>query len=101
VPGDVDEVNSLKLRCDQWHLPTSSSTDPHTSASLLKLWFRELAEPLIPQHLYSAAVNCCHDMDACVELVGQLPLLNRLVLMYLIHFLQVCHSVTVVTIHHG
>jgi len=97
VPGDLDEVNSMKVSCDQWKLPAATSaTDPHLPASLLKLWFRELSEPMIPLELYSTAVTRCHDADACVALVNELPELNRLVLLYLIHFLQVRRPVSVV-----
>jgi len=87
VSGDVDEVNALKVQCGKYQLPVC--TDAHAPASLLKLWFRELAEPLIPQDFYLAAVTSCHDDVACTALVSQLPPLNRLVLAYLIHFLQV------------
>lgn len=48
VPGDIDEVNSQKVKLDRWEVPISI-TDPHVPASLLKLWFRELHEPLIPE----------------------------------------------------
>jgi len=95
VPGDLDEVNSMKVCCDQWKLPTAASTDPYLLASLLKLWFRELCEPVIPRGMHSAAVVHCQDADACVALVDQLPQLNRLVLLYLIHFLQVRQPVSV------
>ena len=50
VPGDIDEVNALKLHVDKWKDPPSSLTDPHIPASLIKLWFRELEEPLIPEN---------------------------------------------------
>jgi len=50
VPGDIDEVNSLKLHIDKWKDPPSVLADPHVPASLLKLWFRELEEPLIPEN---------------------------------------------------
>ena len=50
VPGDIDEVNALKLHVDKWKDPPRSLTDPHVPASLLKLWFRELEDPLIPEN---------------------------------------------------
>lgn len=50
VPGDIDEVNALKLHVDKWRDPPVSLTDPHVPASLLKLWFRELEDPLIPEN---------------------------------------------------
>ena len=50
VPGDIDEVHSLKLRLDKGLEPPDSLRDPHIPASLLKLWFRELEDPLIPEN---------------------------------------------------
>ncbi len=41
---------SMKSRFDQWESPMCQ--DCHTAASLLKLWLRELYEPLIPDQLY-------------------------------------------------
>ena len=91
VPGDIDEVNALKLRCDQWILP-SECPDPHIPASLLKLWYRELYEPLIPAHFYNTCVENHNNSNAAISIVNQLPDINRLVLCYLIRFLQVSHS---------
>jgi len=91
VPGDVDEVNALKLSCDQWIAP-SSCADPHTPASLLKLWYRELYEPLIPPEFYEDCVSSYGDVEACLRIVESLPAINRLVLSYLIRFLQVLYS---------
>jgi len=42
--------------------------------------------------LYETAVTRCQDEDACLALVDDLPPLNRLVLLYLVHFLQVRQS---------
>ena len=40
VPGDIEEVNVLKLHLDQWEVPGgSATTDPHVPSSLLKLWY--------------------------------------------------------------
>jgi len=91
VPGDVDEVNALKVSCDQWLAPSGCS-DPHTPASLLKLWYRELYEPLIPSEFYEDCVSSYGDVEACLRIVDSLPLINRLVLSYLIRFLQVLCS---------
>ena len=49
VPGDIDEVNALKLKVEKGAIPMETLKDPHVPASLLKLWFRELEEPLIPE----------------------------------------------------
>ncbi|GFS04573.1 rho GTPase-activating protein 39 [Elysia marginata] len=88
VPGDIDEVNALKLRCDQW-IPPSDCPDPHIPASLLKLWYRELYEPLIPAQFYQTCVDNYSNADAAISVVNRLPDINRLVLCYLVRFLQV------------
>lgn len=81
-------------------------TDAHAPASLLKLWYRELYDPLIPDELYDECVNT-EDPDKAKAIVDKLPDLNKLVrkdkekiikkinlilcpqvLTYLIHFLQ-------------
>jgi hypothetical protein len=84
----VDEVNALRTRMDRWLVPVV--TDAHVPASLLKSWCRELAEPLLPGHLYDACLECADDAQAACRLVDtQLPTINRFVLAYLIRFLQV------------
>ncbi|XP_053289024.1 rho GTPase-activating protein 39 isoform X1 [Pleuronectes platessa] len=88
VPGDIDEVNALKLQVDQWRIPENLS-DPNVPASLMKLWYRELEEPLIPMNFYMQCVSNCDDPVAAIAVVQALPELNRLVLCYFIHFLQV------------
>lgn len=59
------------------------------SASLMKLWYRELEEPLIPMNFYKQCISNCDDPVAAIAVVQSLPELNRLVLCYFIHFLQV------------
>lgn len=101
VPADLDEVNSVKCRYDQWEMVVCN--DCHTAASLLKLWLRELYEPLVPDEFYEDAItfstrlesfgkDSSADRDAALQkllqMVQRLPELNRLVLAYLIHFLQ-------------
>lgn len=96
VSADVDEVTALKARIDHWELPQDASTDAHAPASLLKLWYRELYEPLIPDALYNECVNFHDHPEKAIAIVQRLPELNRLVLSYLIRFLQVsCFSANV------
>ncbi|PSN44409.1 hypothetical protein C0J52_05744 [Blattella germanica] len=68
VSADVDEVNSLKNRIDHWELP-NDITDAHAPASLLKLWYRELYEPLIPDSMYTECVNHHADPEMAVALI--------------------------------
>ena len=95
VPADLDEVNSLKSRFDQWEIPACG--DCHTAASLLKLWLRELYEPLIPDELYEECVSTAAGSensrseaaaDAVMTIVDRLPDVNRDVLKFLARFLQ-------------
>uniref|UniRef100_A0A671PL30 Rho GTPase-activating protein 39 n=1 Tax=Sinocyclocheilus anshuiensis TaxID=1608454 RepID=A0A671PL30_9TELE len=88
VPGDIDEVNALKLQVDQWKVPIGLE-DPHIPASLLKLWYRELEEPVIPHEFYEQCVMNYDSPAAAVDVVLNLPHINKLVLCYLIRFLQV------------
>ncbi|XP_041422639.1 rho GTPase-activating protein 39 isoform X3 [Xenopus laevis] len=88
VPGDIDEVNALKLQVDQWKIPTGLE-DPHVPASLLKLWYRELEEPLIPHEFYEQCITHYETPEAAIAVVHSLPRLNKMVLCYLIRFLQV------------
>jgi len=91
VPGDADVVTALKLQCDNWIAPSDDDaiSDPNIIASLLKLWYRELREPLIPRDFYTRCVEAYSSPDDAVQIVGQLPQLHRLVLSYLVRFLQV------------
>lgn len=72
---------------DQWEVGQVS--DAHVPASLLKLWYRELYESLIPDDLYPECVQYCSDPEKAVAVVHRLPEFYRLVLSYLIRFLQV------------
>ena len=75
---------------DQWEVCPVS--DAHVPASLLKLWYRELYESLIPDELYQECVQYCADPERAVAIVHRLPEFHRLVLSYLIRFLQVFRS---------
>lgn len=91
----MDEVNALQEKLDRWVVP-SPRTDPHVLASVLKLWYRELYEPLIPDEFYDECVDNFDNPNGAIDLVNELPSRHRLVLTYLIKFLQVglslsCH----------
>ncbi|CAL7942001.1 unnamed protein product [Xylocopa violacea] len=96
VSADADEVSALKSCLDRFEDGTKMimSLDAHAPASLLKLWVRELYEPLIPDSFYTECVSMRHDdVDASAAnvaaLVDRLPELNRRVLCHLIRFLQI------------
>ncbi len=88
VPGDGDLVSDLKLRIDKGYYSLEGVDDPHVLASLLKLWLRELCDPLVPDELYNDCITSAHDPDACVQIVQRLPTMNRRVVLFVISFLQ-------------
>ena len=64
IPGDLDRVNELKIVIDKGRYSLSGQEDPSIAASLLKLWLRELAQPLIPDHLYGECIASASDPAA-------------------------------------
>merc|ERR550534_76810 len=68
---------------------STQSSNPHVPASLLKLWYRELYDPLIPRDFYDRCIGSQSSPSKAIQLVWTLPEINRLVLAYLIRFLQV------------
>lgn len=89
VPGFIDEVQMLRLRIERGNYSIKGVRDPSTPASLLKLWFRELAEPVIPPSFYEQCLLVGQDVDEAVRILDELPEANCNVLTYLIKFLQV------------
>lgn len=96
-------MNNLKVKLDQLWCSEQvlsehdvdielmqSIQDPHLPASLLKLWYRELHEPLIPNEFYEECISNCDQADKCLHVINsKLPPINRLVFVYLIKFLKV------------
>jgi Rho GTPase-activating protein 39 len=54
----------------------------------MKLWLRELYDPLIPEEMYNECITKAKDADACVGIVQRLPTINRRVVLFVISFLQ-------------
>ncbi|KAF2072754.1 hypothetical protein CYY_005942 [Polysphondylium violaceum] len=86
VPGIISTIMSIKLRIDQGNFDLSDIDDVRTPAALLKLWLRDIPEPLIPVPLYQSAVDAPTN---AIELVKKIPAINQKVLTYLIHFIQI------------
>ncbi|KAH9485197.1 Rho GTPase-activating protein 39 [Psilocybe cubensis] len=89
VPGDNDSVSALKLRIDRGYYTLEGVDDPHVLASLMKLWLRELCDPLVPDELYNECIQNSKDPEACVQIVERLPTINRRVVLFVISFLQI------------
>lgn len=88
VPGDLDSVIRLKMRIERGEYNLDGIQDPAVPASLLKLWVRELAQPVIPHSFYRRCLQT-KDVQSAMDIVDELPLLNRNIIKYLAKFLQV------------
>ncbi|KAL6310302.1 hypothetical protein BKA93DRAFT_721925 [Sparassis latifolia] len=102
IPGDGDAVSELKLRIEKGYYSLEDVDDPHVLASLLKLWLRELCDPLIPDELYNDCITHSKEPDTCVQIVHRLPTINRRVILFVVSFLQLfleekVHTVTKMT----
>lgn len=89
VPGFIDEVRMLRMRIERGQYSIEGIHDPSTAASLLKLWLRELTEPVIQSKFYERCLMVGSDVDEAIRILDELPTHNRNVLKYLIKFLQV------------
>ena len=63
--------------------------DPNVPSSLLKLWMRELTNPLIPTVYYDECIKNCESYEAANKIIEQLDLTNRRVCKYVIRVLQI------------
>jgi len=98
VPGDNIEMNELKDMYNRGiEVDLNKLGDSHSAPGLLKLFFRELADPLIPQfmyHLFIEAQASTTDVNLRLnnirKLVHMIPEPNKTVLFYLAEFLHNC-----------
>ncbi|XP_061519881.1 LOW QUALITY PROTEIN: rho GTPase-activating protein 22 [Phycodurus eques] len=97
MPGQANLVKDLQEAFDCGDKPLfDSNTDVHTVASLLKLYLRELPEPVIPFCKYEDFLTCAHllakDEEEGVQELGKqvdtLPLSNYNLLKYICKFLD-------------
>ncbi|KAJ8418165.1 hypothetical protein AAFF_G00138740 [Aldrovandia affinis] len=101
MPGQANHVKELQDAFDCGDKPLfTSNTDIHTVASLLKLYLRELPEPVVPFAKYQDFLTCAQllakDEEAGIEELGQqvktLPQANYNLLMYICKFLDEVQS---------
>ncbi|XP_055082998.1 rho GTPase-activating protein 22 isoform X1 [Periophthalmus magnuspinnatus] len=101
APGQTNHVRELQDAFDRGEKPVfDSTTDVHTVASLLKLYIRELPEPVIPFAKYTQFLSCAQLLTkdremAVVELCKQvksLPQVNYNLLRYICKFLDEVQS---------
>ncbi|KAH8549091.1 Rho GTPase activation protein [Umbelopsis sp. PMI_123] len=87
VPGDADDVTELRIRIENGRYESTSITDPNVPASLLKYWLRDLANPLILTEYYELCIKHSEDINQAIEVIRQLPDVNRRIVLYMANFL--------------
>ncbi|XP_066502675.1 rho GTPase-activating protein 24 isoform X2 [Hoplias malabaricus] len=99
-PGQATLVKELQEAFDAGEKPSFDSTDVHTVASLLKLYLRELPEPLVPFCRYQEFLLCGKKIPSDREqgllelrnLLHELPVANFNLLKYICQFLNEVQS---------
>ncbi|KAK6725504.1 hypothetical protein RB195_004060 [Necator americanus] len=86
VPADPDQLMTTRARLDMFVVPVVH--DPHVPAGLLKLWLRQLPEPLIPHAFYQRALAASENPTEVTRMIQVLPSTNQLVLAKLVACLQ-------------
>ncbi|GCB70598.1 hypothetical protein scyTo_0010815 [Scyliorhinus torazame] len=101
LPGQANLVKELQEAFDCGEKPLfDSNTDVHTVASLLKLYLRELPEPVIPYAKYDEFLSCAKlftkeqesGMKELVKQMKTLPPVNFNLLKYICRFLDEVQS---------
>lgn len=101
LPGQANLVKELQDAFDCGEKPSfDCNTDVHTVASLLKLYLRELPEPVIPFQKYDEFLACAKvlskddevGMKELRNLVDSLPPVNYNLLKYICRFLDEVQS---------
>ncbi|XP_062392774.1 rho GTPase-activating protein 24 isoform X2 [Sardina pilchardus] len=95
-PGQATLVKELQEAFDAGEKPSFDSTDVHTVASLLKLYLRELPEPLVPFSRYPDFLICGKRISGDKKqgllelrsLLHDLPVANFNLLNYICQFLS-------------
>ncbi|XP_030169370.1 rho GTPase-activating protein 24 isoform X1 [Lynx canadensis] len=101
LPGQANLVKELQDAFDCGEKPSfDSNTDVHTVASLLKLYLRELPEPVIPYAKYEDFLSCAKllskeeeaGIKELAKQVKSLPVVNYNLLKYICRFLDEVQS---------
>ncbi|XP_063165971.1 rho GTPase-activating protein 24 isoform X1 [Candoia aspera] len=101
LPGQANLVKELQDAFDCGEKPLfDRNTDVHTVASLLKLYLRELPEPVIPYSKYEEFLSCAKmlskeketGLNELAKQVKNLPLVNFNLLKYICRFLDEVQS---------
>lgn len=96
LSGSQTRIDKLKSEFNSGvQVDLSTIADPHTVTGILKLYFRELPEPLMTYDLYESFVTAQQERDPnkrlryLRHLISCLPKVNRATLKFLIQFLAI------------
>ncbi|KAF9549319.1 hypothetical protein EC957_004233 [Mortierella hygrophila] len=95
ISGDLGAVAELRARIELGNYDITGITDPHVPCSLLRLWIRDLPEPVIPYDMYQQCIQGAQDKDAVAKVITSLPLWHKEMIIYLISFLKTFNNATV------
>jgi len=89
IPGDMQAVNKFRCQMDQGCFACQISSC-HDAATLLKLFFRELKEPIVPDEYYETALRLGQEknMEGLKALIRNFPEANQDTLWWIISYLQ-------------
>ena len=87
IPADVQLLARIKDGLSQYNYEIPGR-DPNVAAGLLKLWFRDMASPVVPIEFYDACIKARTSYPELRALIDQFPPGNAAVLEHLILFLQ-------------
>ena len=88
ISGDSREIAELKVRYDVGDCVELSRYSPHSVAGVMKMWLRELPQPLLTFDLYKPLIDSWRSGSRDVRpLLNGLPSLHRRTLAVLLSFL--------------
>lgn len=103
--GDANLVQALRRRFNQGNYSLdrlfisddddSKDDENHILASTLKLWLRELREPLIPEHIYNDCLKASQSSSALGLVCARINRVHLLTLVFVRSFLQVSSKATI------
>eukprot|EP01118_Nematostelium_gracile_P008992 TRINITY_DN3009_c0_g1_i1.p1 TRINITY_DN3009_c0_g1~~TRINITY_DN3009_c0_g1_i1.p1 ORF type:complete len:707 (-),score=234.45 TRINITY_DN3009_c0_g1_i1:74-2194(-) len=90
ISGGSTEVASLKESLNKINEkpPNLNNTNPHAVAAVLKIFFRELPEPLLTFEAYGPLISSPQDVQTLKKFADGLPQANRVLMKYLASFLH-------------
>lgn len=89
LSGEALKIKELRAQLDRGNYDLSGVRSVHILTGTLKLWFRELVDPLVPNELYDACLACAAgDPPAVRAVFERIPPISQEVIAFLMRFLR-------------